>query len=70
MKSRSTLKINYNFRSIPLSQESAEKSRDNFAKRLYGLLFKRIVNVINKATDFQSSYAFIGILDIAGFGKY
>lgn len=62
------IKLNI-FHRIPLSRDVAEKSRDNFSKRLYSLLFEKIVHIINKAMDFQISNTFIAVLDIAGFGK-
>lgn len=55
--------------SIPLSGQSAAKSRDNFVERLYSYLFKTLVQNINMATDFSDSHSHISILDIAGFGK-
>jgi hypothetical protein len=45
-------------------------ARDALAKAIYGRLFDHIVARINAAIPFQASVAYIGILDIAGFGSF
>lgn len=47
---------------------NAESSKNNFAKRLYNHLFKKIIDILNNTTAYQTSFSFIAILDIAGFG--
>ena len=44
-------------------------ARDALAKTLYSKLFDYIVHIINKSIPFSSSHYYIGVLDIAGFGK-
>ena len=66
-----TFKCNYCFIGrVPLKTGEAASARDALAKAVYGKLFDFIVGRVNKALPFQSSKNFIGVLDIAGFGKY
>lgn len=49
---------------------TAQKCRDSFAKSIYGFIMNYVtctINGINGTVEKASSY--IGILDIAGFGK-
>lgn len=52
---------------IPLSEEVAKRTRDGLAKVLYGQMFNQIVAQMNNDTCDYTTY--IGILDIAGYGK-
>lgn len=59
----------YIFR-CPLSKCAAEKSRNNLAKGLYDKLFGEIMQHVNHHLSCSSSNNTIGILDIAGFGRF
>lgn len=50
--------------------EQANNARDALAKTVYSHLFDHVVNRVNQCFPFESSSFFIGVLDIAGFGKY
>lgn len=52
-----------------LSVDEARRARDAMAKAIYSRLFDYIVARINQAIPFAKSTAYIGVLDIAGFGK-
>ncbi|KNC46134.1 defective spermatogenesis protein 15 [Thecamonas trahens ATCC 50062] len=52
---------------IPLSEEEAKHARDALAKAIYSAMFDWIVQRINLSLPFDSSAAYIGVLDIAGF---
>ena len=54
---------------MPLKPEQACAARDALAKSLYTKLFDHIVSQINQCFPFESSFTFIGVLDIAGFGE-
>lgn len=54
---------------VPLKIYEAHNARDALAKALYSRLFDRIVANINQSIPFSSSTYYIGVLDIAGFGK-
>lgn len=54
---------------VPLKVSEAQNARDALAKAIYTKLFDHIVGCINKAIPFSASTSFIGLLDIAGFGK-
>lgn len=54
---------------VPLKMYEASNARDALAKALYSRLFDRIVANINQSIPFKSSTYYIGVLDIAGFGK-
>lgn len=54
---------------VPLKIYEANNARDALAKALYSRLFDRIVANINQSIPFSSSTYYIGVLDIAGFGK-
>ncbi len=54
---------------VPLKVSEAQNARDALAKAIYTKLFDHIVSCINKAIPFGASTNFIGLLDIAGFGK-
>ena len=47
----------------------AQSGRDALAKAIYSKLFDYIVRRVNEAIPFGSSQNYIGVLDIAGFGK-
>ena len=57
------------FYRVPLKVGEASNARDALAKAIYGRLFDYIVNRVNQALPFKSSKNYIGVLDIAGFGK-
>ena len=52
---------------IPLTEEEARHSRDALAKAVYSAMFDWVVERINASLPFDSSAAYIGVLDIAGF---
>lgn len=54
---------------VPLKLSEAQNARDALAKAIYIKLFDYIVGCVNKAIPFTTSSSFIGLLDIAGFGK-
>ncbi len=54
---------------VPLKVGEANNARDALAKAVYSRLFDYIVNRVNQALPFSSSKNYIGVLDIAGFGK-
>ena len=58
------------FYRVPLKVGEASNARDALAKAIYGRLFDYIVNRVNQALPFKSSKNYIGVLDIAGFGKF
>jgi len=47
----------------------AQSARDALAKAVYARLFDYIVFRVNQSLPFSSSKSYIGVLDIAGFGK-
>lgn len=49
--------------------EQANNARDALAKTVYSHLFDHVVNRVNQCFPFETSSFFIGVLDIAGFGK-
>uniref|UniRef100_A0A8V5H8F6 Unconventional myosin-VI n=1 Tax=Melopsittacus undulatus TaxID=13146 RepID=A0A8V5H8F6_MELUD len=53
-----------------LRVEQANNARDALAKTVYSHLFDHVVNRVNQCFPFETSSFFIGVLDIAGFGKY
>jgi len=55
---------------VPLKVYEANNARDALAKALYSNLFDHVVKSINRSIPFQVSSYYIGVLDIAGFGKY
>lgn len=55
---------------VPLKPEQACAARDALAKALYTKLFDHIVGQINQCFPFNTSFTFIGVLDIAGFEYY
>lgn len=55
---------------VPLKVEQANNARDALAKAVYSRLFDHVVKRVNQCFPFKSSSSFIGVLDIAGFGKY
>ena len=55
--------------SVPLKPDQASNARDALAKALYLRLFDHIVGRVNDGFAFSSSSHYIGVLDIAGFGK-
>jgi myosin-6 len=50
--------------------EQANNARDALAKTVYSHLFDHVVNRVNQCFPFETSSYFIGVLDIAGFGKH
>lgn len=54
---------------VPLKVYEANYARDALAKAVYSKLFDYIVERINQSIPFQASSYYIGVLDIAGFGK-
>lgn len=54
---------------VPLKVYEANNARDALAKAIYSKLFDYIVERINQSIPFQASSYYIGVLDIAGFGK-
>lgn len=54
---------------VPLKEAQAASAREALAKSIYSHLFDHIVHRINQCFPFQSSQCYIGVLDIAGFGK-
>jgi len=54
---------------VPLKQYEANNARDALAKAIYGKLFDNIVHRINSSIPSKASNYYIGVLDIAGFGK-
>ncbi|XP_078225718.1 unconventional myosin-VI isoform X7 [Callithrix jacchus] len=52
---------------VPLKVEQANNARDALAKTVYSHLFDHVVNRVNQCFPFETSYYFIGVLDIAGF---
>ena len=65
---KSILFVFFFFR-VPLKPEQACAARDALAKSLYTKLFDHIVSQINQCFPFETSFTFIGVLDIAGFGE-
>uniref|UniRef100_A0A663NEZ4 Unconventional myosin-VI n=1 Tax=Athene cunicularia TaxID=194338 RepID=A0A663NEZ4_ATHCN len=55
---------------VPLKVEQANNARDALAKTVYSHLFDHVVNRVNQCFPFETSSFFIGVLDIAGFGKF
>ena len=53
----------------PAFSASTASARDALAKSVYARLFDYIVTRVNQALPFASSKSYIGVLDIAGFGK-
>lgn len=54
---------------VPLKVHEAHSARDALAKAIYSRLFDYIVKRINESIPFKASSYYIGVLDIAGFGK-
>ena len=54
---------------VPLKHGAAISARDALAKSIYSHLFDSIVAAVNACIPFASSTGYIGVLDIAGFGK-
>ena len=52
-----------------MKPSEAQNARDALAKAVYSKLFDYVVSRVNQALPFASSKSFIGVLDIAGFGK-
>ena len=59
----------YSFTRVPLKPGEASNARDALAKSVYAKLFDYIVARVNQALPFESSKNYIGVLDIAGFGR-
>ncbi|RCN45917.1 myosin head [Ancylostoma caninum] len=55
---------------VPLKPYEAAAGRDALAKALYSRLFDWLVARINKSIPFERSASYIGVLDIAGFGRF
>lgn len=55
---------------MPLKTYEAVAARDALAKSIYSRLFDSIVLAINKSIPFSDSCSYIGVLDIAGFGRF
>ena len=55
--------------SVPLKKDQATNARDALAKALYMKIYDHIVSRVNQCFPFTSSHTYIGVLDIAGFGK-
>ncbi len=53
---------------IALRAEDTQNARDGLAKVIYDRLFELLVTTINKAIPQSNKTAYIGLLDIAGFG--
>lgn len=56
--------------SVPLKPDQACHARDALSKALYLRLFDWIIKRVNKCFPFTTSRYYIGVLDIAGFGKH
>uniref|UniRef100_A0A914Z2E5 Myosin motor domain-containing protein n=1 Tax=Panagrolaimus superbus TaxID=310955 RepID=A0A914Z2E5_9BILA len=54
---------------VPLKPREASNARDALAKAIYNRIFDTVVLSINKSIPFTDSINYIGVLDIAGFGK-
>jgi len=54
---------------VPLKTGEASNARDALSKSVYSRLFDHIVACINKSIPFTQTASYIGLLDIAGFGK-
>lgn len=54
---------------VPLKVYEASNARDALAKATYSKMFDYIVQRINQSIPFKASSYYIGVLDIAGFGK-
>lgn len=52
-----------------MKAHEAAAARDALAKAIYSRLFDEIVASINKCIPFGDSVSYIGVLDIAGFGR-
>ena len=59
----------FNICSVPLKKDQAANARDALAKALYMKMFDHIVGRVNQCFPFTSSHTYIGVLDIAGFGR-
>lgn len=55
---------------VGLKPSEAVNSRNSFVKIIYSRLFDEIVAIINRSIPFNDSVNRIGILDIAGFGRF
>lgn len=55
---------------VPLKVYEANNARDALAKATYSKMFDYIVQRINQSIPFKASSYYIGVLDIAGFGKF
>ena len=55
--------------SVLLKKDQAANARDALAKALYMKMFDNIVGRVNQCFPFASSATYIGVLDIAGFGR-
>ena len=62
----SSLSLSY---SVPLKKDQAANARDALAKALYMKMFDHVVGRVNQCFPFTSSATYIGVLDIAGFGR-
>lgn len=54
---------------VPLKPHEATAARDALVKSIYSHLFDSIVAAVNACIPFSNSTGYIGVLDIAGFGK-